>query len=129
MKTVTPQAVNLATMDSFVILRAYTRRPKVIPAVLPRTGRAVYNLWYTFVSTFSGNTGDKSTSAMAATTSSPVAFAEPRRDTSRSRLPVFLRLNKGGRAPPLNLRSRRSSTLGEYIRNYHFFGYGYEVVA
>lgn len=41
--------------------------------------------------------------------------AQPRRlDPSRTRLPVFMSLGKGERAPPLNHRPRSTSTEGEY---------------
>lgn len=44
-----------------------------------------------------------------------LCIAEPRRlDISLNRLPVFLKLGKGGRAPPLNYRSRSSSLEGEH---------------
>ena len=148
------------------------------------TLRAVYNLWYSFVFTFSEAGGDDYTRAMPATTPSSVAtnpdlntvrvasrttgrirfcadndtsrapsvgfsprpppaadniafpttnngynvdssphpsrieeqllVAEPRHfDTSLNRLPVFRRLGKENRAPPLNYRSRNTSTEGE----------------
>lgn len=45
----------------------------------------------------------------------PLHVVEPRRlDPSRNRLPVFMNLGKGDRAPPLNHRSRSTSTEGEY---------------
>ena len=147
------------------------------------TLRAVYNLWYSFVFTFSEAGGDDYTRAMPATTPSSVAtnpdlntirdasqttgsirfcadndtsrapsvrfsprpspaadniafptnngynvdssphpsriekqllVAEPRHfDTCLNRLPVFRRLGKDNRAPPLNYRSRDTSTEGE----------------
>ena len=157
---------------------------KVIPTCLGCTLRAVYNLWYSFVFTFSEASGDNDTPAMPATTPSSVAtnpdlntvrvasqttgrirfcadndtsrapsvgfsprpppaadniafptanngynvdssphpsrieeqllVAEPRHfDTSLNRLPVFRRLGKENRAPPLNYRSRDTSTEGE----------------